>query len=230
MHWVINNLVLLKCRMHITSCYGVRGEANKWISEFLKNRKQQVNVNGCISFSQTITCGVPQGSTLGPLLFLIYINDLHRVFDKCIVHHFADDTNLIFPSKKVGTIESTVNNELKLLVEWLKANKLSLNESKTELIIFQSPNRRLQSKISIKLNNYKLCLKPDVTYLGVTIDEVLSWQKHIQNVSSKLSSVNGIISKLRHFTSKRCTAVYLSHFILFTCSLRLSGLAVFFAI
>ena len=108
-----------------------------------RNRKQYVSLTWHSSSVKTVTCGVPQGSTLGPLLFLLYINDLQSVFSKSIAHHFADDTNLLFPAKKLGTIESVINHELKLLVQWLQSNKLSLNETKTELIIFRFPWKHL---------------------------------------------------------------------------------------
>ena len=103
--------------------YGIRGLANSWLKSFLENRKQYVILPGHSSSVKTVTCGVPQGSTLGPLLFLLYINDLQSVFSKSIAHHFADDTNLLFPAKKLGTIESVINHELKLLVQWLQSNK-----------------------------------------------------------------------------------------------------------
>lgn len=118
--------------------YGICGEAYNWIKGFLTNREQYVYISGFESSKQSITCSMPQGSTLGPLLFLLYINDLNHAFSKCVVHHFADDTNLIFASKKKETLETVMNHELKILVEWLKANIFSLNESKTELIIFHS--------------------------------------------------------------------------------------------
>ena len=92
-------------------------------------------VNGCNI--KTIICSVPQGSTLGPLLLLLYMNDLKCASYKSIIHNFAEDANLIFSSKKLGTIESVVNNGLK--VQWLRVNILSLNETKAELIIFRSP-------------------------------------------------------------------------------------------
>ena len=117
-----------------------RGLANNWLSSFLQNRTQYVYLDGHCSITKQVTCGVPQGSTLSPLLFLVYIDNLQSAFSKSIVYHFADDTNLQFPAKNIGTIESVVNNELKLLSQSLRSMKLkSLNETKTELIIFRSP-------------------------------------------------------------------------------------------
>ena len=91
--------------------YGICGLANSWLKSFLKNKKQYVNLPGHSSSVETVTYGVPQGSTLGSLLFLLYINDLQSVFSKSVVHPFADDTNLLFPAKKLGTIESVINHE-----------------------------------------------------------------------------------------------------------------------
>lgn len=130
--------------------YGIRGIVNDWLRSFLTNRKQIVCVNGFNSPTESVLCGVPQGSTLGPLLFIIYINDLNKLLKKCIVHHFADDTNLIFASKKIATIETVMNFELKLLSSWLKSNKLSLNTSKTEFIVFHSPRKKVP-EMTIKL-------------------------------------------------------------------------------
>ena len=109
--------------------YGIHGLAYNWLKSFLENRKQYVNLSGHSSSIKTVTCGVPQGLTLGSLLFLLYINDLRSVFSKSVVNHFADDTNLLWSSKKLNTIESIINQELKLLVQWLQSNKLSLNET-----------------------------------------------------------------------------------------------------
>ena len=112
--------------------YRIRRLSNSWLKLFLENRKQYANLPGHSLTVKTVTCGVPEGSTLGPLLFLLYINDLKSVVLKSVVHHFPDVTNLLFPAKKLGTIESVINHKLTLLVQWLRSNKLSLNQTKIE--------------------------------------------------------------------------------------------------
>ena len=110
------------------------------------------------------------------MLFLLYITDLQSLFSKSVVHHFANDTNLLFPAEKLGTTESVINHELKVLVQWLRSNKLSLNESKTELITFRSPWKHLPREPH-RINKYMLKLHSHIKYLGILIDEVLSWNK-----------------------------------------------------
>lgn len=181
------------------SLIDIRGIANKWMDSFLTGRKQFVSFSGVSSSLETITCSVPQGSTLGPLLFLIYVNDLQSIFSHSIIHHFADDTNLLFSGKKLSTIEAIVNYELKLLVNWLNCNKLSLNVSKTELIIFKPLEKNGDITISIKLNGNKLKLQNSVTYVGIVLDDCLNWNEQLSNVCLKLSKCIGYLSKLRHY-------------------------------
>ena len=118
--------------------YGFRGKALNLIQSFLTNRKQVVSINGFESSKLDITCGVPQGSTPGHLLFLLYINDLKFCLNKSSSNHFADDTCLIYASKKIKTLETILNTDLKATSEWLKANGLSLNVKECQLIIFHS--------------------------------------------------------------------------------------------
>ena len=189
--------------------YGIRGVANDWFRSYLYQRKQFVQINYIKSTIKEVECGVPQGSTLGPLLFLVYINDMNTVFNQCIVRHFADDTNILFHSKKPKTIETVLNFELKNIVDWLRANKLSLNEIKTDLVVFRSPQKLFINDISIKLNKLKLVPVEFVKYLGMYIDKTLSWKIHVNTLSIKLARANGIISKLRHFvTIDSCKSIY----------------------
>ncbi len=127
----VNHAILLSKLDH----YGIRGTALKWVQSYLTNRKQFVNLNGAKSKHMPI-CGVPQGSILGPLLFTIYINDMNAAVQSSIVHHFADDTNLLFSNRNPKMITKMLNKDLELLFEWLCANRLSLNVAKTEFIVF----------------------------------------------------------------------------------------------
>ena len=145
----VNHEILLEKLNH----YGIRSKENNWFRSFLTNRKQYVSINGFFSQTKIVRCGVPQGSTLGPLLFLIYINDLNNALDKCRVHHFADDTNLLFGNKYPFEISCAMNNELKLLTDWLRANKHSLKESKTKLLILRPFRKLIITVPNIKLNN-----------------------------------------------------------------------------
>ena len=129
---------------------------NKWFASYLSNRKQFVLINGYKSTLTDVKCGVPQGSTLGPLLLLIYINDLHVAIKYSEVHHFADDTNLLNVNSCVKPINKPVNYDLKNLSNWLKANKISLNVGKTELVLFTSSKKQLDCDLKIKLNGKRL--------------------------------------------------------------------------
>ena len=112
---------------------------------------------------------------------------------------FADDTFILYNSKKPATIETVMNHELKQMVKWLRLNRLSLNTAKTELIFFHSQKRTLNyDNISIKLNRVKLTPVDYVKYLGMYIDKNLTWNYHINELSKKLSRANGILSKLRY--------------------------------
>ena len=115
--------------------YGIRGPYNKWLSSYLSQRKQTLTINNSKSKQGDITCGVPQGSVLGPLLFLIYINDMNVAVKSSIIHHFADDKNLLGSDRKLKLLKKKINKDLEYLFEWLCANRLSLNAKKTEFIL-----------------------------------------------------------------------------------------------
>ena len=120
-------------------CYGIRGTANTWIASYLTDRKQYTCYNGKSSSTTNISCGVPQGSILGPILFLLYINDLGTISNKISTIMFADDSNVFSSGPNPKDIETLLNNEIPLLIDWLRANRLSLNVDKTHIMIF-GPN------------------------------------------------------------------------------------------
>ena len=148
----VNHKIILSKLNH----YGIRGTANTWFFSYLSSRYQSVMLNGVTSSCKVITCGVPQGSTLGPLLFLIYINDMHHSVMSSTVYHFADDTNLMCSSKNLKRLRKDLNKDLDLLYDWLCANRLSINTGKTEFIVFRPPRHNLDVRLTLKLNQKKL--------------------------------------------------------------------------
>ena len=175
--------------------------ANNWFQSYLSNRKQFVTINQTNSDFQSNKFGVPQGSVLGPLLFLIYINDLHSTIKHCSTRHFADDTNLLIKNTSLKQLQKHLNFDLRQLVLWLKANKISLNTSKTELLIFRHPNKPINYDLKIKLQGKRLLPSNYVKYLGILIDPHLNWSYHTDLLASKLSRTIGMLSKIRHFVS-----------------------------
>ena len=167
--------------------YGMRGMANNWFKSYLFNRKQFVSINGHISNQSSVKYGVAQGSVLGPLLFLIYINDLNLFIKFCKVLHFADDANLLHFSKSVKKLNKYINLGMENLNDWLNANKISLNVKKTELVIFRHKKKKLECPVR------RLYPSNSVRYLGVKIDENLSWKDHIHDIATKLNRANALL-------------------------------------
>ena len=183
--------------------YGIRGTAYSWLKSYLEERKQTVQINSSKSKYLPINCGVPQGSILGPLLFLLYINDLHNSTNLCITNHFADDTCLIFKGKKLNLLKSTVDRELKGIYKWLCANKLSLNVSKTQFLLFRTKSKLDKYRFTLTLNQTKLYESTFVKYLGVLIDNKLSWKHHINELSKRLAFSNSLLCKIRHYVPQK---------------------------
>ena len=156
--------------------YGFRGIIYDWFKSYLNGRTQTTMIDSCISTKKQMVCGVPQGSVLGPLLFLLYINDIGMASSVLKFHLFADDTNILYADKSIKSLESVVNEELVKLHEWFTVNKLTLNLKKSNFVIF-SHYRKTLSKINIKVfdnsQNKFIALehKRFVKYLGLLIDE-----------------------------------------------------------
>ena len=148
--------------------YGIRGLGNEWFKSYLSNRSQYVSIQGFDSDIRETKHGVPQGSGLDPLLFLLYINDLHNAIKFSSVYHFADDTNLLNINTSPKKMQKQVNYDLKCLYKWLLANKISLNCSKTELIFFHKSENPIQNyNYKIKMNGHKITPTDHIKYLGI---------------------------------------------------------------
>ena len=133
---------------------------------YLQNRSQYVSINSFNSKLEHIHCGVSQGPILGPLLFLIYIDDLNCAIRYCLVHHFADDTNLLNYNNSVKRMNKQVNQDLKNLTNWLNANKICLNVSKTEVVLFKSSRKLTDVPLKLKLNGKRLYPTNSVKYFN----------------------------------------------------------------
>ena len=179
--------------------YGVRGIVNDWFSSYLDGRSQVTQIGEYTSEKVINPCGVPQGSVLGPLLFLVYINDIQNSSDLLDLFLFADDTTLLYSHKSLQTLEKVVNSELKKVCEWLTVNRLSPNIQKSNYVIFHPPQKKIDREIANTGQYLSLDRKNYVKFLGVFIDSNLKWSHHINYVALKISRIVGIIARLRHF-------------------------------
>ena len=148
--------------------YGIRGITQLWFQDYLKNRKQIVKYNQIKSKEMVIKSGVPQGSILGPILFLLYINDIENCSKLISFILFADDTNIFYSNKCLKTLSNIIQTEIDKVAEWLNVNKLSLNTTKTKIILFRSPNKKPSQTIKININGKNIeQLVKSTTFLAV---------------------------------------------------------------
>jgi hypothetical protein len=176
--------------------YGFRGKVLSLFHSYLTNRKQYVQFLNHESSSLQINCGVPQGSILGPILFLLYINDIHKCSTLLNIILFADDTTLTLKHKNINELTRLMNTELNKISEWMKANKLSINVTKTFYMLFR-PTSSITSIINLAINGCVINRVSQIKFLGIFIDDKLSWKVHIKHLESKISSLIGVLSKIR---------------------------------
>ena len=191
--------------------YGIRGIAQKWIASYLHERQQYVCFNNYNSEFQFVTCGVPQGSILGPLLFILYLNDMTSVSNVLIPIIYADDSNLFLQGKDLSSMIDLMNCEMEKITDWVSANKLSVNLDKTYYMIFKTRGKKIQSSKEIMMLNHKILKVDEIKFLGVILDSHLTWDKHIFNIRNKISKSIGIINKTKRIVSqKTMLALYYS--------------------
>jgi len=175
--------------------YGIRGIALDWLTSYLSDRSQYVKFNNEMSSCKSIICGVPQGSILGPTLFILYVNDMCNVSDvlKCIL--FADDTNLFYTGNNIDDMCNVMSSELEKLNLWFKVNKLSLNVKKTNFMLFSQ--KRAKNDLRIAIDNHNLDRVEVTKFLGVYIDSNLNWLEHIAHVKKKIAIGLSVLHRVK---------------------------------
>lgn len=175
---------------------GIKGNLHKMIQSYLTNRTQKTQINLYTSGEEKVNMGVPQGSILGPLLFIIYINDLANVFKEVDFYFFADDTAISIKGSSENELQIILDKLLPLVTKWFQVNRLSLNVSKTNYQIY---SRKVVSDLTIEINKAKILRKKTIKYLGIIVDENLKWTSHISNVSMIISRSLGIMGRAKYF-------------------------------
>ena len=185
--------------------YGIRGISNEWFQNYLADREQFVSVHGVNSETVKMVCGVPQGSVLGPLLFLLFINDLPNATE-FLTLLFADDTTFQMSGLDLNTLFTNANLELEKASTWFRANKLTLNVSKTKFMFFSDKDVDLNALgLKLRIGDADIeqigskCKDKYFRFVGHVLDDKLSWQGHVQHICKKLASANFAINSTKHF-------------------------------
>ena len=177
--------------------YGVRGLALNWFQSYLYDRSQYVEYNNVKSSNLPVSCGVPQGSILGPLLFILYINDLPNISSKFFSIFFADDSSLFLSGEDYNDLLSQMNVEITSVVEWLNVNKLSLNLKKTHFILFKPKKKTVTLQNELVISGVKIARTNCTKFLGVYVDESLIWNHHLSYIKGKIARGLVIINKTK---------------------------------
>ena len=214
----VNHSILMNKREY----YGIRVAPKMWLESFLIGRHQFTHIKDRSSSKLPITHGVPQGPVLGPVLYLLHINDLHKAIQNSSVHHFADDTNLLCTNNSLKKTNKHINHDIRHLCQWLRSNKISLNASKTEIIIFKTKLKTVTKHLNFRVSGQKINTTI-VKYLGVHLSDSLTWEIHFEHLQTKLNRAIGLLSKVRHYTPKSLLkTIYFSLFnshLLYACQI-----------
>ncbi len=192
--------------------YGIKGIPGNWFKSYLDNRQQYCSLNGKKSKAREVQCGIPQGSCLGPLLFIIYLNDFERSLKFSKANIYADDTNVTIASNDIEKLVADAQEELLNISEWMRVNKLSPNPSKTEYLVIGHPRKTKAVNIpnGLKLNDSEIKRVSKTKSLGVMVDENLKWDEQFKTVKNKICGGLASLKKLKNILpqSKLCSVYY----------------------
>jgi len=193
----VNHDILIAKLDHL----GIRGQALEWFRSYLSDREQYVSVEGSCSTRALVRTGVPQGSILGPLLFLLYINDMSKCTRNLQFVHFADDTTVFNSGSNIADVVNEMNAELTRIADWLKANRLSLNVGKTTYMIIS--DGEMLDVPAVRIGDRNIIRVTESKFLGITIDEKLSFKHHVSGLSKSLSRSIGVINRVSDLVPPR---------------------------
>lgn len=196
--------------------YGIRGTPLELLKSYLRHRLQCVKIGQHTSSFQNVTAGVPQGSILGPLLFILYINDLVLTDGKPKFVIYADDASLFFTGSSIQSLVPVINNSLAKLKDWSDANSLLINTKKTKAVLFSTRQFSTQPDMRIYIGNSQVEFIDTVKILGVFFNNTMSWDTEVQSILGNLAKCTGILAKFRHFLPERIklviyNALFVSH-------------------
>ena len=182
---------------------------------YLSNRKQHTLANGVLSDYLLITQGVPQGSILGPLLYIIYANDISKIFQKCKSVFYADDKVLFIQGTNAKNMEAAIQEDLNRLQTWCNENKIFINAKKTKYMLFGSTNKlKKKPDLNIAVGQTKLVRANSYTYLGITLDEQLNYETHVNQVIKRVSDKLYQLPKIRYFLNTKAALLVYKNMIL----------------
>lgn len=196
----LSHVILLK-KLNLN---GFRGKINEWLASYLSERVQAIKIDELLSEQLEITAGVPQGSILGPLLFLLYINDIRNVSELTNPYLFADDSSILWKNKNLNNLFDIAKEDFKLYINWFIANKLALNFTKTDFLVWDW-NSKSNTLIpdEIVIDGHIIKRSAEIKYLGVILDDKLNWEKQINNVANKIARALGIMYRINYYIPRK---------------------------
>ena len=186
----------------------------RWFESYLDDRSQRTACANHVSDPLPVTIGVPQGSILGPLLFIVYINDLPGIINHCQVSIYADDTIIYCCSSSTDIIQDSLNSDLAIVTEWLYMNNLTLNFEKTKFMLFGSDKKRSDVSISVQVAGNQVKEVNQLEYLGVILTPNLKWSSHIEKISGKINKRLGLLKRTKHLLPRNARVLLYNTLIL----------------